>query len=56
MTFPQEKVFPEKKMLVSKWGNSLAIRLSRSLVEALRELRIALPVGYRFDRDNANER
>ncbi len=76
-------------MLVSKWGNSLAVRLPRSLVEALhleagdkveieeagdgrfilrrddsaarfreglRDLRIALPTDYRFDRDDANER
>lgn len=76
-------------MLVSKWGNSLAVRLPRSLVEALhlepgdkveieevgegrfllkrddsgtrfrdglRDLRIALPADYRFDREDANER
>lgn len=76
-------------MLVSKWGNSLAVRLPRALVEALhlmpgdkveieeagdgrfilkrddsaarfreglRDLRIALPAGYRFDREDANER
>ena len=76
-------------MLVSKWGNSLAVRLPKALVEALNlspgdelevveaaKARIAvekvdnraeflrqveqfhfpLPEGYRFDRDEANER
>ena len=76
-------------MLVSKWGNSLAVRLPKALVDALKlapgdeldvveatKARIAvgkvdkraeflrrvdqfhfpLPEGYRFDRDEANER
>lgn len=76
-------------MLVSKWGNSLAVRLPRKLVEALKlspgdelevvavsngkvgvekidkraeflkqaeQFRFALPEGYKFDRDEANER
>jgi antitoxin MazE len=76
-------------MQVSKWGNSLAIRLPRTVVEALKlkegdeiEITIAgtrrfevsrdrrreqalrrlhalkrpLPPGFRFDRDEANER
>ena len=76
-------------MLVSKWGNSLAVRLPRELVEKLKltagdevELRPAgahtieiekrdrraefldaisqfrweVPEGYKFDRDEANER
>jgi antitoxin MazE len=76
-------------MQVSKWGNSLAVRLPKKLVEALGlgagdELAIVaaskeeiavekidrrkhaldrmkarhwtLPEGYRFDRDEANER
>jgi antitoxin MazE len=80
----------EAAMQVSKWGNSLAVRLSKALVEELglkegdqlnvvaasngtievqtREdqrrralARMAarnwtLPEGYRFDRDEANER
>jgi antitoxin MazE len=76
-------------MLVSKWGNSLAIRLPQKLVEemglaegdevevvaarkraleiekadrraaflkAMERFRFSLPEGYRFDRDEANER
>ncbi|MET4274227.1 MULTISPECIES: AbrB/MazE/SpoVT family DNA-binding domain-containing protein [unclassified Bradyrhizobium] len=76
-------------MLVSKWGNSLAVRLPKALVEALNlapgdelnvveastgqikvekvdrraeflkraeQFRIPLPEGYKFDRDEANER
>jgi antitoxin MazE len=79
----------EGAVLVSKWGNSLAVRLPKALVEALKlspgdeldvveatKARIAvgkvdkraeflrqvdqfhfpLPEGYRFDRDEANER
>lgn len=76
-------------MLVSKWGNSLAVRLPKALVEALNlspgdelnvveaskgriavekidkraeflrqaeQFRFDLPEGYKFDRDEANER
>lgn len=76
-------------MQVAKWGNSLAVRLPRVVVEALklkegdeieitvagarrfevardrrrdqalqrlRALRRPLPPGFRFDRDEANER
>jgi len=76
-------------MQVSKWGNSLAVRLPRAVVDALklkegdeieitvagtrrfeiahdrrrdealkrlRALRRPLPPGFRFDRDEANER
>ncbi|WP_343714882.1 AbrB/MazE/SpoVT family DNA-binding domain-containing protein [Inquilinus sp.] len=76
-------------MRVAKWGNSLAVRLPSTVVEALdlkegdeieirivadraflverdhsrqqaldrlRELRRPLPPGFRFDRDEANER
>lgn len=76
-------------MLVAKWGNSLAVRLPKKLVEEMKlrpgdELTIVeasdrtiavdridrrkaalermagrdwrLPEGYRFDRDEANER
>lgn len=76
-------------MLVSKWGNSLAVRLPKALVEALNlspgdelnvveaskdliavekvdkraeflkqaeQFQIPLPKGYKFDRDEANER
>lgn len=76
-------------MQVSKWGNSLAIRLPSAVVEALKlkegdeiEIRVAgerkfdvardhsreraierikalskpLPPGWKFDRDEANER
>jgi antitoxin MazE len=76
-------------MQVSKWGNSLAVRLPSQVVEALglkegdhieitvagarefevgrdlgreeaiaglRALRRPLPPGFRFDRDEANER
>ncbi len=76
-------------MQVAKWGNSLAVRLPKAVVEALslkpgdqieivaasdgrleirrdnsraeaieglRGLRWAVPEGYRFDRDEANER
>jgi len=80
---------PEVVMRVAKWGNSLAIRLPRSVVEVLglkegdnieihiadrrsfaiekaptskqllerlRKYRGRLPVGFRFDRLEANER
>jgi antitoxin MazE len=76
-------------MQVSKWGNSLALRLPASIVEALglkegddieitikgsrrfmverdrardralerlRAMKTPLPPGFRFDRDDANER
>jgi antitoxin MazE len=76
-------------MLVSRWGNSLAVRLSRELVEkmglkagdevelkpgegktieiekrdrraeflkAMEQFRWPVPEGYKFDRDEANER
>jgi antitoxin MazE len=76
-------------MQVSKWGNSLAIRLPAAVVEALelkegdqievrvagarefeierdrsreqalerlRKLRWKLPAGFKFDREEANER
>jgi antitoxin MazE len=76
-------------MQVSRWGNSLAVRLPRALVEALelkegdeieitvagmrhfevsrdrrreealrrlRALRRPLPPGFKFDREDANER
>ena len=76
-------------MQVAKWGNSLAVRLPRSVVQALklkpgddieivvagprrfalardtrrraalarlRALQRPLPKGFRFDRDEANER
>ena len=76
-------------MRVSKWGNSLAIRLPAAVVEALelregddievrvagsrefevgrdrrreraletlRKLRRPLPAGFKFDREEANER
>jgi antitoxin MazE len=79
----------EAAMLVSKWGNSLAVRLPKTLVDALKlspgdELEVVeasngriavekvdkraeflrqvdqfhfpLPEGYKFDRDEANER
>ncbi|MGO9005753.1 MAG: AbrB/MazE/SpoVT family DNA-binding domain-containing protein [Beijerinckiaceae bacterium] len=76
-------------MQVSKWGNSLAVRLPKKLVEELKlapgdelavivatkhtisvekidrkaqflkdveQFRFPLPDGYKFDRDEANER
>ena len=76
-------------MLVSKWGNSLAVRLPKKLVDklglgpgdelevvkaegreiavekvdkrerflkAMEQFRFPLPEGYKFDRDEANER
>ena len=76
-------------MQIAKWGNSLAVRLPKSVVEALglkagddievrivgdrtfeigrdktranalasiRRLRRPLPAGWRFDREEANER
>jgi antitoxin MazE len=76
-------------MQVSKWGNSLAVRLPKALVDALglapgdelnvveaskrqiavekvdkraeflkqmEQFRFPLPEGYKFDRDEANER
>jgi antitoxin MazE len=80
----------EAKMQISRWGNSLAVRLSKSLVDELNlkegdQLNVVaakdgtievetketqrrraldrmaarnwtLPEGYRFDRDEANER
>jgi antitoxin MazE len=79
----------EAAMRVSKWGNSLAIRLPKTLVEELglvpgdelkvvkaskaeivvektdkraeflkrmEQFRFPLPEGYKFDRDEANER
>jgi antitoxin MazE len=83
------KRLQEVAMQVARWGNSLAVRLPRAVVEALRlkegdeiEITIAgtrrfevardrrreealkrlrllrrpLPKGFRFDRDEANER
>jgi antitoxin MazE len=79
----------ERAVLVSKWGNSLAVRLPKALVDALKlspgdeldvveaskgriavekvdrraeflrqveQFHFPLPEGYRFDRDEANER
>ena len=79
----------EVRMLVSKWGNSLAVRLPKELVErmglnpgdeievvkvedkviavekidkrerflkAMEQFRWPVPEGYKFDRDEANER
>jgi antitoxin MazE len=80
----------EASMLVSKWGNSLAVRLPKALVDQLglkegddlevvaagngaievetkeqrrqraldhlASLNWKLPEGYKFDRDEANER
>lgn len=79
----------EDAVQVSKWGNSLAVRLPKALVEALKlspgdelnvveasngriavekvdkraeflrqveQFRFPLPDGYKFDRDEANER
>lgn len=79
----------EGSVLVSKWGNSLAVRLPKALVEALKlspgdelnvveaskgrlavekidkraeflrqaeQFQFPLPEGYKFDRDEANER
>jgi len=79
-------------MLVSKWGNSLAVRLPKKLaeemglhdgdeieivkatkekleiakldederrrrfVESMKQFNIALPEGYKFNREEANER
>lgn len=46
-------------MLVSKWGNSLAVRLPASVVEILDLLikyRGWLPKGFKFDRVEAHER
>lgn len=76
-------------MQVSKWGNSLAVRIPAAVVEALelkegdhievrvagpkafevtrdksreealerlRNMRLTLPPGYKFDREEANER
>lgn len=76
-------------MLVSKWGDSLAVRLPKDLVEklklaagdevelkpvgektigiekrdrraefleAMKQFRFELPPGYKFNRDEANER
>ena len=76
-------------MRVAKWGNSLAVRLPKKLVddlklaagdevalqaigpktcgiekrdrgreflEALKQFRFELPLDYKFDRDEANER
>jgi antitoxin MazE len=79
----------EGAMLVSKWGNSLAVRLPKALVEEMglaegdevrvvkaasaeiavekvdkraeflkrmEQFRWPVPEGYKFDRDEANER
>jgi antitoxin MazE len=80
----------ETAMLISKWGNSLAVRLPKTLVDQLglkegdelnivaardgvlevesaeaqrqraldrlAKLNWSLPKGYKFDRDEANER
>lgn len=76
-------------MRVAKWGNSLAVRLPKKLVEEMKlqsgdelaivatdkreitvekvdrraaflksaeKIRLPLPEGYKFDRDEANER
>jgi antitoxin MazE len=82
-------IFAEAIMQVSKWGNSLAVRLPVAVVEALelkegdeidirvagtrnfeverdtsreealkrlRSLRVPLPPGFKFDREEANAR
>jgi antitoxin MazE len=79
----------EAAMQVSQWGNSLAVRLPKALVDqlglkpgdelrvveaskeqiavekvdkraeflkAMEQFRFPLPEGYKFDRDEANER
>jgi antitoxin MazE len=79
----------EGRMQVSKWGNSLAVRLPKAMVDELglkpgdelqvveaskskiavekrdkraeflkqmEQFRFPLPEGYKFDRDEANER
>jgi antitoxin MazE len=90
MIYIHERDIMESAMRVSKWGNSLAVRLPKALVEKLRlkegdQLNVVaakdgaievetnedqrrralermaarnwtLPEGYRFDRDEANER
>jgi antitoxin MazE len=90
MIYIYERDIMERAMQVSKWGNSLAVRLPKALVEKLglkegdqlnvvaardgaievetsedRRRRAlermagrnwALPEGYHFDRDEANER
>jgi hypothetical protein len=46
-------------MQISKWGNSLAVRLPAAVVDALarlRKLRRALSTGFVFDREEANSR
>lgn len=35
MIYESHSVYPEGPMIVSKWGNSLAVRLPRPVVEAL---------------------
>ena len=90
MIYIYERDIMERPMQVSKWGNSLAVRLPKSLVDQLGlkegdELNVVAatdgtieveteknrrrraldrmaarnwtaPEGYRFDRDEANER
>lgn len=50
-------------MQVSKWGNSLAVRLPAVVVEALElkegdeiEVRVAAPRTFEIDRDRSRER
>jgi antitoxin MazE len=57
-----ENVYPEVAMQVSKWGNSLAIRLPRSVVEALRlkegddvEITVAGMRRFEVSRDRRRE-
>jgi len=53
----------ERVMQVSKWGNSLAIRLPAVVVDALElkegdeiEVRVAAPRAFEIDRDRSHER
>ena len=43
-------------MQVSRWGNSLAVRLPAVLVEQLRQMKWSFPPDFKFNPEEINER
>src|SRR5258708_36538637 len=61
--YTMKYVYPRRPMQVSKWGNSLAIRLPAAVVEALElkegdsiEIRVAGSRAFEVARDRSRER
>jgi antitoxin MazE len=54
------KIYIQKEIIVqvSKWGNSLAIRLpaTEAILTRLRQFRGKMPADFKFDREDANAR